>query len=196
MKEFIKNNLAVVLAFVLPVVLIIIVALSAYIPSFFLSTDYNFIYTICTDNNNHYSYYCNEYIQKRYSVANGKLIVNSVEFSKNSIGDAPAPDFSRYVDRIFLHNTQKNESQEITLEEAKALTLSSLLTSADGVMVSGYYNDSGLFSIFGGGYSSFGYYLTKGKSKKKLNLINNSNQNYYPNNFQFIGWVLPAGSVK
>ena len=197
MKEFIKKNFAVLLAFVLPILLIVIVALSTYLPSLFLSTHYNFIYTACTDDSyNYYPYYCNNYLQKRYSVVNSKLIESSVDLTVDSNKDG-IPDFNgKYISRIFLHDTKKNESREITLEEARLLTLNNLLTSPDGVTVSSNYSYNGggdFFFLFGGGgRSSYGYYLTKGKSKSKLNLINSSDQYYYQNNFQFLGWVLPG----
>ncbi len=200
MKDFIKKNFAVLLAFVLPIVLIVVVALSAYLPSLFLSTHYNFLYTICADGSsyNSYPYYCENYLQKKYSVFNNKLIELPVDMTVDTNRDG-IPDFNdfngKYVARIFLHDTKKNESREITFAEAKLLTLNNLLTSPDGVTVSSNSSYSGggdFFFLFGGGRSSYGYYLTKGKSKSKLNLVNSSDQYYYQNNFQFLGWVLPG----
>ena len=200
MKDFIKKNFAVLLAFVLPIVLIVVVALSAYLPSLFLSTLYNFLYTICADGSsyNSYPYYCENYLQKKYSVFNNKLIELPVDMTVDTNRDG-IPDFNdfngKYVARIFLHDTKKNESREITYAEAKLLTLNNLLTSPDGVTISSNSSYSGggdFFFLFGGGRSSYGYYLTKGKSKSKLNLVNSSDQYYYQNNFQFLGWVLPG----
>lgn len=173
----------VVLAFALPLGLILVVALSTYLPSLFISTSYNFVYTSCTDGENYYSYNCDNYLQKRYSVVGNKLIAENV--------DSPNEN---YTARIFLHDTEKNESREITFEEAQTLTLNSLLTSPDGVTVSSHYDRRGgdFFFIFDGGSSSYGYYLTKGNSRSKINLINSTDQYYYRNNFQFIGWVLPG----
>lgn len=192
MKEFLKKNFAIVLAFMLPVVLIAIVALSTYLPSLFLSTNYNFVYSSCTDDRNYYR--CNNYLQKRYSVANNKLVVNDIDPAQDSDNNG-IPDINEnYTARIFLHETKKNESREITLEEAQTLSLNGLLTSPDGVTVSSHY-DRGVgdfFFIFDGGSSSYDYYLTKGKSKDKLNLINRDDRYYYGDNFQFIGWVLPG----
>ena len=77
------------------------------------------------------------------------------------------------------------------------MKLSNLLTSPDGVTVSNNRSYNGGYDLFifgGGGYSSYGYYLTKGKSKRKLNLINDTDRYYYSNNFQFLGWVLPRGN--
>jgi len=196
MKEFIKKNFAILLAFILPILLIIIVALSTYLPSLFISTSYNFIYTSCTDGKNyHYPYYCDNYLQKRYSVVNNKLVINSIDPTQDSDNNK-IPDINEnYTARIFLHDTKKNESREITMDEAQMLTLNNLLTSPDGLTVSSNYNYTGggdFFFFGGGGYSSYGYYLTKGKNKKKINLINSTDQYYYQNNFQFLGWVLPG----
>ncbi len=194
MKEYLKKNFAILLAFILPIVLIAVVALSTYLPSLFLSTNYNFIYTSCTDGRYYYSYPCNNYLQKRYLVVGDKLVVNPVDTTVDSDKNG-VPDFNeKYTDRIFLHDTKKNESREITLAEAQNLTLNSLLTSPDSVTVSSYSDRGGgdFFFIFGGNRSSYGYYLTKGKSRGKINLINSTDQYYYQNNFQFVGWVLPG----
>ncbi|MCA9361723.1 hypothetical protein KC845_04185, partial [Candidatus Kaiserbacteria bacterium] len=86
-------------------------------------------------------------------------------------------------------DTEKNVSREITLAEAEGLTLDPLITSPDGVSVSSDYSYSGDFIFFGGG-SSYGYYLTKGSSKTKVNLIENGR--YYRDDVEFIGWVLPG----
>ncbi len=194
MKEFIKKNFAILLAFLLPILLIVIVALTTYLPSLFISTHYNFIYTSCTDGRDYYPYYCNNYLQKRYSVVDNKLVLNNVDLTQDANKDGVVDFKQNYTSRIFLHDTEKNESREISLEEAKMLKLSDLLTSPDGVTVSSdySYNSGGDFFLFGGGRSTHGYYLMQGKSKSKLNLINNSDQYYYQNNFQFLGWVLPG----
>jgi hypothetical protein len=185
MKEFFKKNIAIVLAFALPVVFILAVALSTYLPSLFLSTDYNFIYSMCTERQGH------SYLQKRYSVVNNKLVVNDIDPAQDSDNDGIPDIKENYSARIFLHDTKKNESREITLEEAQTLSLNSLLTSPDGVTVSSGY-DRGADFLFFYGSSSYGYYLTKGKKRSKLNLINRDNRYYYRDNFRFIGWVLPG----
>jgi len=192
MKEFIKKNFALLLAFILPVILIVIVALSTYLPSLFLSTNYNFVYSSCTNGTNYYSYRCDNYLQKRYSVVDSKLVINDIDPTQDSDNNGTPDINENYTARIFLHDTKKNESREITLEEAQTLTFNSLITSPDGVTVSSSYDrGADFFLIFDGG-STYGYYLTKGKSKSKLNLINSNERYYYRNNFQFIGWVLPG----
>ena len=192
MKEFFKQNLSLVLAFSLPVLLIIIVAASTYLPSLFLSSNYNFIYAACTEGSNHYYYNCDNYLQNRLVVVNGKLVVNDINPSLDSDKDG-IPDINEnYKERIFLHDTEKNESREITLEEARSLTLNNLVTSPDGISVSGDYSHGAEFLFLFDGGSSYGYYLMKGNNRSKLNLINNDDRYYYQDNFQFIGWVLPG----
>jgi hypothetical protein len=196
MKEFIKKNFVILLAFLLPILLILVVAITTYIPSVLLSTKYNFIYTTCVDNNNYYPYTCNDFLQKKYSVVDSKLVVNEIDKDQD-LNNNKIPDIKEnYTARIFLHDTEKNESREISLQEAQSYILSGLLTSQDGVSVSwdpSYSRGCNDFFIFGGcGGSYYGYSLTKGKSHSKLNLINNSDRYYYQNNFQFLGWVLPG----
>ncbi len=191
MKQFLKQNFAILLAFILPLVLIAGVALSVYLPSVSLSTNYNFVYSSCFGGTDYYSYQCDRYLQGRYSVVNGKIVLNPLNPNQDSDKNGVLDINETYTARLFLHDTQKNESKEITLEEGQTLMLNGLLTSPDGVTVSSHYNNSGDFFIFGGGSSSYGYYLTKGKAKTKLELISNDRY-YYQNNFRFIGWVLPG----
>ena len=191
MKEFIKKNFTILLAFALPIVLIVIVALSAYLPSLFISTKYNFVYILsCTESVDRYLYRCENYLQERYSIVDDKLVVNLIDPERVSDENRVPTNKENYTTRIFLHDNESNESREITLKEAQTLTLNSLLTSPDGITISSnYHRGSDFFFIFNGS-SSYGYYLTKGKSKSKLNLINNGDRYYYQNNFKFIGWIV------
>lgn len=195
MKNFLlKENFAIVLALVLPVAFIVIIALITYLPSLFLSTNYDFVYAICRDSL-HYIYpeRCENYIRRRYAVVKNKLVVNNnvIDLTRDSDRDG-IPDIEDYEVRFFLHNTEKNESREITFAEAQTLKLSNLSTSPDGVAVSFLYRNGGIF-FFDFGDSSYGYYLTKGKLKRRLNLIEQDNPYSYRDTFHFIGWVLPKG---
>ncbi len=195
-KDFLKKNFAILLAFLLPIILIAGIALSAYLPSLFVSTKYNFIYTSCDDANNYRNYNCDLFLSLHYAVVDGKLVVDTSDpnqdFDNNGIPDSK----QNFNFRIFLHDTEKNEGREITLEEAQKITLNSLLTSPDGVTVSDRYtynNGCSDFLFFGGcGSSSYGFYLIKGKGHSKLNLLNTSDRYYYQNNFKFLGWVTPG----
>jgi hypothetical protein len=203
MKESLRKNFTLILAFTLPAILIIGIAISVYLPSFFISTNYNFIYASCGDNIDNYSRNCNTYLSNKYTVENGKIstledrtanIDNSnQEYSQTGTSTLKkVTESPKYEVRLFFHDTAKNESREITLEEAKLFTLNNLITSPDGVSITGSYNSGSDILVFGGGRSSFGYFLTKGNSKLKLNIINTNDRYYYQNNFKFIGWVIPG----
>jgi len=195
MQTFLRKNFAIVLAFLLPILLIAGVAVTLYVPSLFLSTDYNFLYALCKDDRNYYNYgTCDSYLRARFTVVDGKLKDTPVD-PKLDLNKDGLPDFSdTYGARVFLHDTQKNESREISVQEAQLLNLNNLLTSPDGVTVSSRYSRGADVFPFGGGGSSFGYYLTKGNSRSKLNLIHTNDDYYYynENNFEFLGWVLPG----
>ncbi|OJI08692.1 MAG: hypothetical protein COV08_03340 [Candidatus Vogelbacteria bacterium CG10_big_fil_rev_8_21_14_0_10_49_38] len=191
MKNFIKQNFVILLAFALPLLLIVGVALSVRLPGMLLKTDYNFVYATCSGSTDHYPYRCKDYLQERYEVKNGKLITKEVSPILDSEKPSVPPRGINYEGRLFLHNTAENVSREITLAEAEKLNLNSLLTSPDGVTFSSNYDREAEFFPFFGGNSSFGYYLTQGRSKSRVNLVNGDNRYYdYQNNFRFLGWVV------
>lgn len=190
MKEFIKKNYAVILAFVLPVLLIVVVAAVTYVPSLFLSTQYNFIYATCDIGTDYYyDSRCSEYLQHRYAIDGDKLVVNDGDFIVDSNHDGKPDTDKKYSSRIFLHDTARNESREISQQEAQSLSFNGLLTSPDGVTVSNQYDNGAEFLFFDSG-SSYNYYLVKGKSKRKIDLINDDNRYYYRDNIRFLGWAV------
>lgn len=181
MKRYLKNNYLVLIAILLPILFIIIVTLTAYLPSIFLKTNYDFIYAICEDNTNNYPRSCKKYLNNKYSIINTKIVLNNDPKTKES---------SNYESRLFIHDTENNESKEISYTEALDYSYSNLLTSPDGVTVSSGYQDRADFFIFSSSNSGYEHNLIKGNVKKKLNLINNSNRYNYENNFIFIGWII------
>jgi len=188
MGDFLRHHFAVVLAFALPLALIVIIAISVYIPPLFISTDYNFVYASCGG----VRYYdCDAYLQGRYTIVNNRLVLNEFNPLQDANRDG-VPDAKDYSMRLFLHDTKKNESREIALAEVQTLSLSDLLTSPDGVTVAGKYSGrSRSFFLFFDSSDSYGYYLTKGKVWSKLNLITDGDY-YYQRNFKFVGWVSPG----
>lgn len=178
MKNFIKNNTSLVIAFVLPLLLVFVVTFSTYLPSLLISTEYNFLYATCMPNSSTYSYACDTTDQPKYTVTDKKInIVNTKSVNTNT-------------SRIFLHNTKSNTSREITYDEAKQLTLDEKLTSPDGVSITDHYQSGVNVFPFFNSNSSYGYYLTSGAHKRKLNLISETSSYYYRRNFQFIGWII------
>lgn len=191
MKDFLKENLVIVLAMVLPLALVLTVAVSIYLPSLFLSTNYNFIYAACGDTDYFYYSQCPGSLGYRYYVSDGQLFMRNLPDSDTDVNKNEVPDYQEVTTRLFLHDTQTNESREITFAETQTLKLDDSLISPDGVSVSGQYDrGTGFFLLFDTG-SSFNYYLTRGNAESKLNLVN-QNGNYYRSNIKFIGWVLSS----
>lgn len=192
MKTFIRENGVLVVAFSLPILLLVVVALSAYLPSAFLSTNYNFVYAACIDDANRWSYRCDPYLQQKYSVVDGQVVANEIDPTQDSDGD-DIPDVQEGYDaRLFLYDTLANETREITIEEAAGLQLNELVTSPDGVSVANQYDRGADFFLFYNGGSNYGHYLVKGNAKSKLNVITDNDRYYYGDNFEFLGWVLPG----
>jgi hypothetical protein len=186
---FIKKNIVVILAFMLPILLIIGLAVSVYLPGVFLSTQYNFVYATCDNGSGDYQYYpdypqnCNAFLNSLYQVENGGLVTQTAVLANG-----------RYLPRLFVHDTKNNESREITFTEAESLRLSGLLTSPDGVSIDNGYNRGSEFFPFFGGSFQYGYYLTKGSKRHRLDLLGANDRYYSDNNFKFIGWVV--GELK
>ena len=183
--NYMKDNLGVVLAIALPLALILGIFLTTYIPSQLVTTEYNFVYATCDDNQ--YRYQCDRYLQERYGIVGGTINQNEVDLEM--FDDKFPEENSSYTARLFVHDTVVNESREVTIEEAKSYSLNTLLTSPDGVAVENINERGGDFFLIYDGGSSRGYYLTKGSGKKKLNLIGNDGRYYYGENFRFIGWI-------
>jgi len=184
--EFIKKNITVLLAFLLPILLVLGLAISVFLPGLFLSTQYNFVYATCDIGLGDYRYYpdyppnCTAYLNSLYKVEKTKLVIQAI-VSANG----------RYIPHLFIHDTTNNESREITFAEANDLRLSGLLTSPDGVSVDSGYDRGDRFFMFDMMSSNHDFYLTKGREHHRLNLINSNGRYDSYNNFKFIGWVVP-----
>lgn len=182
------------LAFALPILFIVGVALFTYLPSLSVSTQYDFVYAVCSNESSVYRFRCDEYLNLRFDVENNRLKVNQVDLEELINENSPKPkretpeNFQDYEVRLFLHDTSSNQSREITLDQAQNFKLSDLSTSPDEVTFSGDYSNSPGFLFFNTG-SSYNYYLEKGGDKARLDL-KTDNSRFYKNNFKFIGWVI------
>ncbi|MFM1896330.1 MAG: hypothetical protein RLZZ385_1404 [Pseudomonadota bacterium] len=191
MNEPDRKPIVVVIAFVLPLLFIAIIFLSTTLPAASLSTDYDFVYATCSEGNTPYNYNCSNYLNRLYRVVNGRLTEQAIPAELDSDNDGTADVLENYRTRLFLHDTGLDQSREITLQEAQSLPLHELLTSPDGVAVEWAFDRGyGFFPFYSGSYEN-GYYLTRGDTRKPLNLIGAGENNYYRDDFSFIGWVVP-----
>jgi len=168
---FHKKHLSLILGFSIPIVMIIFVAASIYIPGLFVHPKFNFLYTT-----NQY------YYDNRYIVNNGRLIYNP-------------PSSDQYYDssqvsgltELYLHNVITNESTQISYEQAQDLQLDSSTESPDGFKVENGNESSG-FLFFGYSGDDSSEYLVGHNVSKKLNINTDTSTYDYP--IHFLGWVI------
>ena len=129
MEEPQNKSILIGIAFLLPLMFIAVVFISSYVPSIRLSTDYNFVYATCSQGASPYYYNCSNYLHARYGVENGIIQELPIPPELDSDND-DIPDIDEnYRTRLFIHDTDLDESREITLEEAQQLNLRDLITS-------------------------------------------------------------------
>ena len=174
-----KKNLPLIFGVSIPILMILFVALSIYVPQMFVRPQYDFLYL--TGNNNCYIA-PNSNIQV-YSVQSGKLIRNILDQQLQACKVAQVPEL-----KIYLYSVANNKSQEVSFEDVQNLNLSDSAQSPDGFeIVNGNSSGGGFFPFFWGGSSDYDSHYIQGHNvSKKLNV---QYSNGYYNEFTFLGWV-------
>ena len=170
----IKKNITLVLGISIPILMILFVAGSIYLPGFFIKPHFNFLYVSGDD------YY---YSQQQYLVQNGKLVKSEIKQPENQNYSPP-----RVESKLYIYDVAKNEAKEISFAEAQKLNLDSGVKSPDDFEVVYGSRGDGFFPFFfssGRDYNT--RYLSGHNVSKKLNLQLNGSSYY--NNFRFIGWI-------
>jgi len=176
--EFVKKNITLLVGMSIPILMILFVAGSIYLPGLFIQPKFNFLYVSGADS--YYSKY-------QYSVQNGKLVRSEIQRLENQIYQPP-----REV-KLYIYDVAKNESKEISFEEAQNLNLDSSIISPDGFEIVYGSRGEGFFPFFFLSERDYNTLYLKGHNvSKKLNLqLSGSYYNYYNyyDNFRFIGWI-------
>ncbi len=171
-----KKNLPLYIALAVPVLMIILVAIFIYVPGIGKKPQYNFLYS--SNNNVYYGYG-----QQEYQVSNGHLIHNPPPTTNPPDYYKPQPGEVHF----YIYDVAKDQSSEITFEQAQGYNLDSSNPSPDGYTVQQGNGGGGDF-LFGGGSSDYNSWFIKGHNRsRKLNLKLSGSNNYY--NFQFLGWI-------
>ncbi|EKD65235.1 MAG: hypothetical protein ACD_50C00152G0007 [uncultured bacterium] len=157
-----REKLPLVVGIVLPLLLILYVAVTAYLPSLFIKPKYNFIYS----NDNYYDYSIN--------VVNGKVNIQPNYRYDNSVVRQPA---------LYLYDVVNDKSTLISLSQAQNYTLDPSNKSLDGFTVGSRVNDSYSYFPFFFSGNDRGIYLTG----NGLNRVITERDYYY---FKFVGWIL------
>jgi hypothetical protein len=166
-----KENIPLIIGLCIPILMIIIIAASIYVPTFFAPEPaYDFIYATWQHN----------YPSHNYYVSDGKIVQdNSPPPYENYKGNLSSV-------KLYVYNINNGQSQEISFEEAKKYKLDANDTSPDGFKIThGSYD----YDPFFFGSRNYGTIYIKGHHiSKKLNI--KDRPNYYWRNFDFIGWII------
>jgi hypothetical protein len=167
--NMLKRNGAVWLAVAIPVLVVVAVALSIYVPRLFVHPTTDFVYVV---DDTHYTGDSGA----DYRVVDGRIV------------EAPtAPSGATTRGRLLRYDVKADRAQPLTLAQAQALTLDPAATSPDGFSV--VYTDGsggGLFS-FGGDSGNAAVYLDGRGVRLRLDLP--VGRSYESNGFHVVGWI-------
>jgi len=192
MKNFIKENLVLVIGLSLPILLIVIFFLATVVPkSFGTPPQYEVLFTTLK-----YEYENSRIYQVDFNVVNNQLMVKVKKNfdtgrnynSKKLMAYNPRTETVREI-TIDLAKAAESNTNEVVLAETKDLKIDASVISPDGYQLEGSrYSNSGLVGgLFGGGNHNSGYRLKKGAVAYK---IEPTQPDYYYSDFKFVGWII------
>lgn len=190
MKNWIKENLVLVIGLALPVLLIVLFFVATVIPKMNSTPpQHEVLFSVQDYGNQNKSDYIID-----FKVKNNQLMVKvkKADEKENYYNSKKlmAYDAKNEVMReISIDTNQFSEGAEIELAETKNMTLSTNMMAPDGyVLENQHYGNNGLVGgLFGGSNRNNGYRLKKGNVGYKINTLQN---NYYYDQLNFVGWVV------
>lgn len=190
MKNFIKENLVLVIGLTLPVLLIALFFVATVIPkSMGKPPQYEMLFSTTK-----YDYHNKPEYVLDFNVKNQALLVKAKKYDEKNYNNASKilmayDGKTETVREITIDTSKLTEGNEMLLEETKAMTIDTAAVSPDGYTLEGQnYGGNGLMGgLFGGGYRNQGYRLKKGGVGYKIATLQ---PDYYYNQVQFIGWVV------
>jgi hypothetical protein len=181
------QNIALIVGICVPLAMILFVAASIYLPSFFVQPQFDFIYSNELQKYNMAPAYPVKEGQapeahpyESYDVKGNRVIKVTLSW----FSDSQVPE-----NKLYYYDVKANEARVISFEEAAKYNLITDSKSPDGFEVTYGTRDGGMFPLFS--YSSSDYearYLKGNNVSKKLNIQTvNTGSGYM--NFRFLGWV-------
>lgn len=168
-----KQDLSLVIGIAIPILMIVLVAASIYLPGLFAPAPTGRFLYVTGDN---------FYQGSQYVVEQGKLTKRDIKYPEH---------YAPGVLRLFVHETSANQSREITFEEAQALRLDASAISPDGYEVVYGKSEYGFFPLFfSEGRHDGTLYLRGHHASRKLRLqLPAEDASYYSRRARFIGWI-------
>lgn len=166
----IKKNISLIIAIAVPILMIIFVAASIYLPRFFIHPQYNFLYVT------------GDYSEaQRYAVDDTQLVKN----------DLKQPDNYNYRGeaKLYIYDVGSDQSTEVAFIDTRELNLNSNRESVDGFEIVSGDQSHGLFPFsFSSDHDYCSRYISGHNLSRKLVLKQTSSSNGC-GNFRFLAWV-------
>lgn len=168
-----NKNLPFYIGMIIPVVLIIAVAILAYLPYLNAEPMYDFVYVVDEQRYNRNTPECT-----LYQVTDGSfsIVAKDVKQYPHDLCLSSAPTFYR-------HDVSENESRAISFEMLEKLELDSTGISPDGYQ---FVQDRSYVGLFGG-RSEYKWYLQKKSVRLKQYVAFGD---YYRSGSHFVGWII------
>jgi hypothetical protein len=162
--KFLKQNSSLVMAMSIPLLMVLFIAVSVYLPRLFVRPKYNFLFAISD----------NYFAQKQLDVKNGQL---------TRLGSSLPESQLTKLENILT----AEESKEISFADAQKLTLNADPKSPDGFEVTRAKYSGMVFPfIFDTDRDYNAHYLVGQNLSKKIQLPTSNTPII---NFSFIGWI-------
>lgn len=194
MKNFIKNNLVLVVGLTLPLLLILLFFVATVIPKAFSAPpQYEMLFTTARyDYQNPPDYHLDFMIKDQKLMVKPRKIDDKNRMAYHTKLLMAYDGRSETVREISLDMTQVEKiaaGNDAVLQETGGWIIDASPVSPDGYTLEGpNYRGGGLVGdIFGGGYRNHGYRLKKDSVGYR---IPDTQGVYYYNQMQFIGWVI------
>ncbi|HRH93631.1 MAG TPA: hypothetical protein PKV72_03820 [Candidatus Peribacteria bacterium] len=175
-----KPNISLIIGIAIPIVMVLFVACSIYLPGLFIQPKVDFLYM--TGSNDRYS------CKMIYEVHGGTL--------QHIVPPSPYND-PAYVKQecspmFYVYDVKTNESREVTFEEAQKLKADPSAVSPDGFeLVRGNGGGGDFLFLFDMGRDYNSVYLKGHNVSRKVNIKRTGGDEYSYLDYQFLGWILP-----
>jgi len=190
LKNWIKENLVLVIGLMLPILLIVLFFAATVIPKAFgAPPQYEMLFTATQ-----YDYQKTSEFSLNFNVKNRQLMVKPKKIEDKNTNYNQVKLFvydgkTEATREITLDISKFTDGVEVALEETKSFEIDANNASPDGYVLDGpNYGGGGLLGgLFGGGYRNTGYRIKKGGVAYKVPYYKGD---AYYNQLQFIGWVI------
>ena len=190
MKNWLKENLVLVIGLTLPLLLIVLFFVATVIPKMTgTPPQYEVLFSVQDYTGQNKQDYIVDFKVKDKQLMIKTKKADDKNYSYNSKKLMAYDAKTEVMREISIDDSKFSDDAEILLEETKNMTIDTAMQAPDGYMLENQgYSGTGLIGgLFGGGYRNHGYRLKKGNVGYKINMQQN---NYYYDQLSFIGWVI------